>query len=211
MPDDKRVDRRHFFRAALGELFDRATKASGPLERALHHLGSMDETPPARADSTQSAGRPVLRLLRPPGALAEEQFIDQCSRCGECVRVCPAQCIKIEPGGRGDGAPFIDVDEMPCVLCDGLLCMNNCPSGALVPTLIEAIDMGTALWKPDLCARTQDQECTICIDRCPVGSRAIELRAGRVHVIEEGCVGCGVCEYYCPTIPKAITVTPRAG
>jgi len=69
--------------------------------------------------------------------------------------------------------------------------------------------MGTAVWKESTCLRTRGEPCTICIDQCPVGSVAIELREGKVHVIEDGCIGCGVCEHYCPTTPKSIVVTPR--
>lgn len=147
--------------------------------------------------------------LRPPGALPEAAFRSTCSQCGECVQVCPARCIKIEPGGRGDGLPFIDASEMPCVLCDGLLCMPKCPTGALVPTLLADIDMGTAEWHAARCVRTRGEECTTCIDQCPIGSDAIDLFDGKVRVKEEGCVGCGVCQHYCPTTPKSITVTPR--
>src|SRR5205823_14243888 len=102
---------------------------------------------PAPAPSTV----PPVVVLRPPGALPEGQFADTCSRCEECVRVCPARCIRIEPGGRGGGLPFIDVDAMPCVLCDGLLCMDRCPSGALVPTPLADIDLGTAVWDETTC------------------------------------------------------------
>ena len=49
----------------------------------------------------------------------------------------------------------------------------------------------------------------ICIDTCPIGSVAIELRDNKVHVIEDGCVGCGVCQYQCPTEPKSIIVLSR--
>jgi ferredoxin-type protein NapG len=106
--------------------------------------------------------------------------------------------------------PFIDPDEMPCVLCDGLLCMHNCPTTALVPTPLEMIDMGTAEWRAELCVRSHGQDCTICVDRCPVGTRALELRQGAVVVHEEACTGCGVCQNSCPTNPKSIVVTPKS-
>jgi ferredoxin-type protein NapG len=99
---------------------------------------------------------------------------------------------------------------MPCVVCDGLHCMQNCPSGALLFTPAAEIDMGTAVWHEHLCVRSRGEECTICVDQCPMGSAALVLEDGRVKVIEEGCAGCGVCEHACPTTPKSITVTPKA-
>jgi len=150
--------------------------------------------------------------IRPPGALPERQFRETCSRCGECVKVCPVQCIKIDSTGvKGAGAPYINIDSAACVLCDGLLCMNKCPSGALVPTPIGEIDMGTAVWHEKTCLRTTGESCTICIDDCPIGEMAIVLdAAGKVKVIDDGCTGCGVCQNRCPTNPKSITVTPRS-
>jgi ferredoxin-type protein NapG len=171
-----------------------------PPEGRTAARGSWTPEPPPAAS---------LLVLRPPGALPEEQFTSVCSRCEECVRVCPARCIRIEPGGRGGGAPFIDVDTMPCVLCDGLLCMNKCPSGALLPTPLAEIRMGTAEWNETTCVRSRREECTTCVDQCPIGPAAIELLEGRVQVHPDGCVGCGVCEHYCPTVPKSIRVKPR--
>jgi ferredoxin-type protein NapG len=144
--------------------------------------------------------------------LAEQAFRDTCSRCGECVRVCPAQCIKLDPTGiRAQGAPYIDADEMPCVVCDGLQCMHTCPTGALVPTILPEIDMGTALWHADTCLRTaRGEDCTICVEKCPVGAFAIEVVENQIVVKEKGCIGCGVCQYECPTNPKSIVVIPRS-
>lgn len=204
MPDDRPLNRRRFFREGLRELLKPLADAVDPLERTVRGLSRLEEP---------AAGRRVpLRVwLRPPGALPEAQFLDACSRCGECVKVCPAQCIRIDPlKAKGDGAPYIDIDHMPCVVCDSLACMHHCPSGALVPTPIGDIDMGTAVWHAETCVRTTGEECTTCVDQCPLGSAAIELREGKIHVIDEGCIGCGVCQFYCPTTPKSITIIPAA-
>src|SRR5262249_15727534 len=144
-------------------------------------------------------------------ALPERSFLDTCSRCGECARACPAQCIQIDPTQRyGGGAPYIDASVMACLVCNGLKCMHVCPSGALVPTAVAEIDMGTAVWNEAICVRSRGEGCTVCVDHCPLGSAAIELRDGRVHVIPEGCIGCGVCQHDCPTDPKSIVVIPVA-
>jgi MauM/NapG family ferredoxin protein len=214
MPDDDRpIDRRRFFRHGLRELFKPLARAAEPLENVIRQIGAMDDEAAAVVAHRQSTPPPVNPLapvLRPPGALPEQHFRDACSRCGDCVRVCPAQCIKIDAVGlRGNGVPFIDVDAAACVLCDGLQCMHACPTGALVPTPIGDIDMGTASWHPLSCVRTAGQSCQICVDVCPVGEVAIRLDGARVDVLPDGCTGCGLCQNRCPTTPKSITVTPR--
>ena len=95
------------------------------------------------------------------------------------------------------------------MLCDSLACMHNCPSGALQLVPLAQIDMGTAIWNEQTCLRHHGKDCTICIDKCPIGAMAIELRAGNVHVHEDGCTGCGVCQFECPTHPRSIKVLPR--
>ena len=126
--------------------------------------------------------------------------------------VCPANAIKLDTSGvYGHGSPYIVASESPCVACEGLHCMQNCPSGALVFTPLAEIDMGTATWHEHLCVRSRGEDCRLCVDQCPLGSAAITLDGYRVNVIESGCIGCGVCEHYCPTTPdKAIVVIPKA-
>ena len=217
--DEPPINRRAFFRQGLRELFKPLAKAAEPFEQVIQQIGAMDDeaaaalahqraTPPAAAPTFN----PLGPVLRPPGALPEAQFRDACSRCGECVRVCPAECIKIDPAGlRGNGVPFIDVDAAACVMCDGLLCMHNCPTGALVPTPLADVDMGTAHWHSHTCLRTFDaQPCTVCIDVCPVGEVAIQLIGNHVWVKADGCTGCGLCQNRCPTTPKSITVQPAS-
>ncbi len=41
------------------------------------------------------------RLLRPPGALDEPEFLSRCIRCGECMKVCPNNALQPTlDGGR---------------------------------------------------------------------------------------------------------------
>jgi ferredoxin-type protein NapG len=213
MADDKKpINRRRFFREGLRELLRPLAQAIEPIERVSHELGKLGQEisrPAPEPYRPPPAPDPIW--LRPPGARLELEFLDTCSRCGDCVRVCPAQCIKIDASGElGGGAPYIDVDAMPCVLCDGLLCMPACPTSALQITPKEELQMGLAIWNESLCLRTTGQDCTICVDKCPMGTTGLKLVENRIEVQNPGCTGCGVCQYSCPTYPKSITVAPKA-
>ena len=156
---------------------------------------------------------PVERtVLRPPGALPEKEFLDRCYRCGNCVDVCPAHAIKSTATDEVEtsGTPYIDPDLAACVVCDELACVRACPSGALESIVSPAeIDMGLARVQPDLCLREQGEDCTSCVDKCPLGSDAIAVGdGGLIEASPDGCVGCGVCQFFCPTTPKAITIEP---
>lgn len=226
MPDDdKPIQRRQFFREGLRSFFDTLGKAADPVQRVLNEFDPKSRASTSHGSSTsQSASGPptpsapakpskfvnALRILRPPGAKeVEDDFIGTCSRCQNCVQACPVHAIQIDDN-QAEGVPFIIAEEQPCVMCDGLLCMYNCPSGAITPLPIGLVDMGTAEWREGRCIRSEGTDCTMCVDRCPIGPRAIELRDDRIVVHEEGCTGCGVCEHDCPTSPKSIVVIPAS-
>lgn len=224
--DDKPMDRRRFFRQGLRGLLDNVGKVAGPLGRVMKELETVGQEfgqLASGAAESPAPARPSLptppkllaklsdeRILRPPGAKAnDDDFVATCSTCRACVGACPVHAIRIDPA-RGQGVPFVIAEDQPCVLCDGLSCLTSCPTGAITAVPIGLIDMGTAEWRPDTCVRSDDTDCTICVDRCPIGPRAIELVDGRVVVHEDGCTGCGVCEHECPTRPRSIVVIPRA-
>lgn len=157
---------------------------------------------------------PVARIrLRPPGAIPEDDFLGTCHRCGACVDICPANAITPmgKDAGQASGTPIIDPDVAACVICEGLQCTHVCPSGALLPlTDPMLINMGLAVVYESACVRSEGEDCTICVDRCPLGDRAIRFEGeGIPTVLSPGCVGCGVCQLYCPTQPKAIVIQPR--
>jgi ferredoxin-type protein NapG len=150
-------------------------------------------------------------LLRPPGALPETEFLARCTSCAECVTVCPVAAIKLVSSSdpRQDRKPAIDPGIQACVLCDDLSCMRVCPTGALQKLSREAIRMGVAVLRADVCVRTRGEDCQICVDKCPIGVAALDISSpGGPVVVKAACVGCGVCEMYCPTQPKAIVVEP---
>jgi ferredoxin-type protein NapG len=206
---DKKMDRRRFFRAALAESLKPLDAAIRPLERMAHEVGKLDaiQGSPRKYEPARTLDRP---WLRPPGALPEPEFRVRCTQCDDCVRACPVSAIKIDHSGdEGGGFPYIDVNVQPCTLCDGQPCMPACPSGALQWTPLAQIDMGTAHYFDQTCLRFNGEECTMCVDHCPVGPKALEVVEGWIKVHEDGCTGCGVCQNNCPTDPKSIIVIPK--
>lgn len=193
--DNDGSSRRGFFREAgrklIGPVADYIEKRTGPL-------------PPSRRG---------LPILRPPGAISSDRFADTCQRCGACVEVCPANAIVAldESFGNLSGTPVVNPDTSACVICDGLQCTHVCPSGALLPLeSADEIDMGLAEVYAGMCVRSREETCTLCVDRCPIGVGAITFRdEGPPLVFEDGCTGCGICQMYCPTTPKAIMIRPK--
>ncbi len=150
-------------------------------------------------------------LLRPPGALPEALFLETCLRCGNCVDNCPADAIQPSESNQSElaGTPHIDPNNQPCVVCDTLECMQVCPSGALQKLGVHEIQIGLAEVNYDICLRSNGVDCRDCVDSCPIGEKAIRLDSNeQVEVLSSGCVGCGVCQYQCPTAPKSIVVRP---
>ncbi|HJW73663.1 MAG TPA: 4Fe-4S dicluster domain-containing protein [Geothrix sp.] len=176
------------------------------------------------------------KLLRPPGALDELEFLTKCTRCDKCMRACPENAItKAGPGaGLALNTPYLDPRSIPCFLCTTLPCIAECDDEALVwPRLIrpdgselegpKAVRMGTARVKPNHCVtwgseEREVRECRICVDRCPYPEEAIFISTpaegatvGHPVVNADLCTGCGLCVFACPAEPGAIIVEPRRG
>jgi ferredoxin-type protein NapG len=180
-------DRRKFFRSTLGRVVDEVTKRT---ERRVV----------------------PIRYFRPPGALEEVAFIAACTRCGDCVDVCPANAIVNAPPGAGlaAGTPVIDPAIQPCTVCSDMPCVEVCPTDALTAPehLWEGYRMATLELVPERCIAFNNIECGVCARVCPVGEKAMGLDdRGRPIIRAEGCVGCGVCVRACVTTPSSLILT----
>jgi MauM/NapG family ferredoxin protein len=152
-------------------------------------------------------------VLRPPGALPEEEFIRTCIICQECVRVCPTGGIRptfFESGVTAIGTPKLVPRQGGCSLnpsCPNL-CAKVCPVGAILPTKPEEMKVGIAKVDHSLClAWDQGVKCLVCVEACL--NEAAQAFQGRITVDPKKCTGCGRCESGCPVAGSAIHVYPR--
>ena len=148
-----------------------------------------------------------IPLHRPPGAVAEPQFLAGCTRCSDCIEACPYDAIHHAPDrlGKAAGTPIIRADVVACMMCEDFPCIASCKPGVLT----EAIPpiMGTARVTPHLCLAYHHTTCTVCSERCPVDD-AITICDGKPTINESVCTGCGVCRYVCPAPENAILHMP---
>lgn len=165
-------------------------------------------------------------LIRPPGALREDQFLTKCIQCSACMKVCPTNALQpvwFEAGWEGIWSPKlvprIGYCEYNCNLCGQV-----CPTGAIEPLTVEAkkeVRMGMAVVHRDRCLPwSYDKPCIVCEEHCPTPKKAIwydeldvvdrngnTVHLKRPHVDLDLCIGCGICENVCPLRSEpAITV-----
>jgi len=170
-----------------------------------------DSTLGAQTHSTArpSTSRVPLPIHRPPGAVDEASFLKGCTRCGECMSVCPVSAIVIAPPRfrEAAGTPMIDPSVAACVMCADTPCISVCEPGVLRAD--QPLTMARAVIQPPSCLAYNGSFCTVCSERCPVPG-AIEVNAGRPRIIEDLCTGCGTCAHVCPAPGSAIIVMPLA-
>lgn len=178
---------------------------------------------------------PSQNLVRPPGVIEEERFLQTCIRCGVCADSCPVRSISLahlSDGLRNVGTPVLsgycmvfegldnpspsksslwkhDVrgndEEVPCFVC-----INSCPSGALQIVNPNELRMGIARVRKQYCRYWRFGSCGYpCASVCPLD--AISISTGP-NVDETKCVGCGQCDFVCLARldgPTGIKVEPR--
>ncbi len=155
---------------------------------------------------------PRQKVLRPPGALPEEQFSQTCITCQECIRVCPTHGLRaafLENGLAGIGTPVLVPRQGGCSLNPSCphLCAQVCPVGAIQRIEPKDMRLGIAQVEPALClAWDQGVKCLVCVEACLV--QAAVSYQGRVTVDPTRCTGCGRCESGCPVPGSAIRVVP---
>jgi MauM/NapG family ferredoxin protein len=178
------------------------------------------------AGGGRDAARP--EMLRPPGALAEPDFLARCVKCSLCQQACPTGALHPAIGQAGVEGFWTPVlvprrgwCEFACTRCGEV-----CPTGAIAPLQparktgydgLPPVSIGTAFVDRGRCLPwAMKTPCIVCEEMCPTDPKAIWLeevheedRAGRRVRLQRPvvdpakCVGCGICENRCPVGEEA--------
>ncbi len=153
----------------------------------------MAKTSISRAQFLRGDYRGRDGIIRPPWSRAEHLFVEQCTRCDDCVNACPEGILK---RGRG-GFPQVDFSRGECSFCQE--CQKICRAPVFTPTshrpwfhhiVIEA-----------QCLTNQGVVCVACAEQCESSAIRFVARPGQVaqpQVSLSACNGCGACYRPCP-------------
>lgn len=161
-------------------------------------------------------------LIRPPGAVDEDEFLKRCIKCGECMKVCIKNAIHptlMEAGLEGLWTPYLKMQlgycEYNCTLCGQV-----CPTQAIRKISMEEkhqVKIGLAFFDKNRCIPfSQGRDCIVCEEVCPTPKKAIwfeevevldssgenRIKVKQPHIDPHLCVGCGICEFVCPLVDK---------
>jgi len=134
-------------------------------------------------------------IIRPPGSLTEEDFLQRCIKCSQCMRICPTNIIV--PSGIFGGienmwTPVLNFTQgtsgcqLTCTACGHI-----CPTSAIRP-----IRPSEKLGIDDFSQKGPIRIGTAFVDR----SRCLPW------AMQTPCI---VCQETCPVTPKAIYVTEK--
>lgn len=133
-------------------------------------------------------------ISRPPWALLEFDFIDQCERCDKCAQACEENIIVKSDGNF----PEVNFDHGECTFCEA--CLNICPSGSLDKTRTEKA-FPHVMSIEETCLSNKGIVCQACRDMCEAKAITLQWQSSvPVPAINEDiCTGCGACVSVCPS------------
>ena len=167
------------------------------------------------------------KMIRPPGSVAEAEFLERCIKCDQCINACPTNVLQpatLKEGGiEAVWTPVMNFHIAHCQLkCN--LCSEVCPTGAIRRISVAEklgegpyaqqgpVRLGTAFIDTTRCLPWANQvPCVVCEEVCPVAPKAIQTHdeetkdvfgqmvvLNKPFIVPDLCIGCGICEAECP-------------
>ena len=148
--------------------------------------------------------------ITPPGSISANNMAKHCTGCQLCVAECPNQVLRPSTGLFTMMQPTMSYEHGFC-RPECTRCSQVCPAGAINPinkAEKSSIQIGHAVWVKDNCLPvTEGVHCGNCARHCPTGAiKMMPYNVGDKKVMVPTvntavCIGCGACEYVCPSRP----------
>ncbi|MFT6985943.1 MAG: ferredoxin-type protein NapF [Psychromonas sp.] len=126
-----------------------------------------------------------------------QNFLNNCSQCGDCISACPEQIVI-----KGDGGyPNINFDLGECTFCGK--CATSCKEKIFVETSESPWDKKAFI--NNQCLAFANVYCRSCAESCDSEALTFQLGLSAIPQINTDlCSGCGACVAPCPQQAIAI-------
>ena len=149
--------------------------------------------------------------LTPPGSLSAANLATRCTGCQLCVSECPNHVLRPSTDLMHLMQPTMSYERGYC-RPECTRCSDVCPAGAIKPlddVEKSSVQIGHAVWiKKNCIPITDGVSCGNCARHCPAGAITMvpmdpdDQESLKVPAVNENaCIGCGACEYVCPSRP----------
>lgn len=135
-----------------------------------------------------------LVAMRPPWSAQEQEFVNECTQCNQCIEACPTKVI--EKGE--DGYPKLNFEQDECDFCEA--CITACPTKAIDNTNPKTNQFYPVL--TDSCLAQQNIYCRSCGENCEPQAIKFKYSKGAIaqpQIDLNACIQCGACVSPCPT------------
>ena len=149
--------------------------------------------------------------LTPPGSLSAATLATRCTGCQLCVSECLNHVLRPSTDLMHLMQPTMSYERGYC-RPECTRCSDVCPAGAIKPlddVEKSSVQIGHAVWIKKNCIPVTDGvSCGNCARHCPAGAITMvpmdpdDQESLKVPAVNENaCIGCGACEYVCPSRP----------
>jgi ferredoxin len=199
------------------------TDGIDPVAGAVVTLTSADEDDVQYTGTTAEDGTFQIAVIQdkkpakrstpivPPGAVSAKHFAQHCTACQLCVAKCPNGVLRPSSDPMRLMQPELSFERGAC-RPECVECSTVCPTGAIKPITVaqkSSTMIGHAVWVKANCIVLNDGvACGNCARHCPAGAIMMvpsdpdDDTSPMVSAVNTAmCIGCGTCEYVCPSRP----------